>query len=73
MWQGAIDDGADWISIVIWNDYNEDSALMPGRWPFGSERYLFSRDESYLARHRLRQRLVQDGPAAGDHAGQAAS
>jgi len=48
MWKGAIDDGADWISIVIWNDYNEDSALMPGRWPFGSERYLFSRDESFL-------------------------
>ncbi len=47
-WQGAINDGADWISLVIWNDYNEDSALMPGRWPFGSERYLFSRDESYL-------------------------
>lgn len=48
MWKGAIDDGADWISIVIWNDYNEDSGLMPGRWPFGSERYLFSRDESFL-------------------------
>ncbi len=48
MWKGAINDGADWISIVIWNDYNEDSALMPMRWPAGSERYLFSRDESFL-------------------------
>ncbi len=48
MWRGAIADGADWISLVIWNDYNEDSALMPARWPFGSERYLYSRDESYL-------------------------
>jgi formylglycine-generating enzyme required for sulfatase activity len=47
-WQGAMNDGADWISLVIWNDYNEDSALMPGRWPWGAERYLFSRDESYL-------------------------
>ena len=47
-WKGAIADGADWISIVIWNDYNEDSSLMPGRWPFGSERYLFDRDESFL-------------------------
>ncbi len=48
MWQGAINDGADWINLIIWNDYNEDSALMPGRWPWGSERHLFSRDESYL-------------------------
>ena len=48
MWQGAIADSADWISIVIWNDYNEDSGLMPGRWPFGAERYLFDRDESFL-------------------------
>jgi formylglycine-generating enzyme required for sulfatase activity len=48
MWQGAIDNGADWISLVIWNDYNEDSALMPGRWPSGSERYLYDRDESLL-------------------------
>jgi formylglycine-generating enzyme required for sulfatase activity len=48
MWEGAINDGADWISIVIWNDYNEDSGLMPSRWPSGSERYLFDRDESFL-------------------------
>ena len=48
MWEGAINDGADWISLVIWNDYNEDSALNPGRWPAGAERYLNSRDESFL-------------------------
>lgn len=48
MWQSALNDGADWISIVIWNDYNEDSGLMPSRWPFGSERYLYDRDESLL-------------------------
>jgi formylglycine-generating enzyme required for sulfatase activity len=48
MWRGAIDDGADWISIVTWNDYNEDSALMPMRWPAGSERYQYDRDESFL-------------------------
>ncbi len=48
MWEGAINDGADWISLVIWNDYNEDSALMPMRWPPGSERYQYSRDESFL-------------------------
>ena len=49
MWQGAIDDSADWISIVIWNDYNEDSGLMPMRWPAGAERFLYDRDESFLA------------------------
>jgi len=48
MWEGAINDGADWISIVIWNDYNEDSGLMPYRWPGGSERYNYDRDESFL-------------------------
>lgn len=48
MWKGGIDDGADWISLVIWNDYNEDSALNPMRWPAGAERYQFSRDESFL-------------------------
>ncbi len=48
MWRGAIDDGADWISLVIWNDYNEDSALMPARWPHGSEREHVSRDGSFL-------------------------
>ena len=36
------------ISLVIWNDFNEDSALMPMRWPAGSERYQYSRDESFL-------------------------
>jgi len=48
MWEGAINDGADWISLVIWNDYNEDSALNPMRWPPGSERSHYSRDESFL-------------------------
>jgi formylglycine-generating enzyme required for sulfatase activity len=48
MWEGAANDGADWISLVIWNDYNEDSALNPMRWPPGAERYQYSRDESYL-------------------------
>ena len=47
-WHGAINDGADWISLVIWNDYNEDSGLMPGRWPFGAERDHFDRDETFL-------------------------
>ena len=47
MWQGAINDGADWISLVIWNDYNEDSNLMPYHWPPDSENH-YNRDGSYL-------------------------
>ncbi|MBF0243951.1 MAG: SUMF1/EgtB/PvdO family nonheme iron enzyme [Planctomycetes bacterium] len=48
MWEGAVDDGADMVGIVIWNDYNEDSNLFPGRWPFGSQKQYVSRDESFL-------------------------
>ena len=48
LWKGAINDGADMVGIVIWNDYNEDSNLFPGRWPFGDEKEYISRDESYL-------------------------
>jgi hypothetical protein len=48
LWEGAIRDGADMVGIVIWNDYNEDSNLYPGRWPFGAEKQYISRDESFL-------------------------
>ncbi len=48
MWEGIIRDGADWVELVTWNDYNEDSNLMPFRWPAGQERDYFVRDESYL-------------------------
>jgi len=48
LWEGAVRDGADMVGIVIWNDYNEDSNLFPGRWPFGSEKQYVSRDESFL-------------------------
>ncbi len=48
LWEGAVRDGADMVGIVIWNDYNEDSNLFPGRWPFGSEKQYISRDESFL-------------------------
>ncbi len=47
-WESAIRDGADMISIVIWNDYNEDSFLNPGRWPHGMDKPYASRDESFL-------------------------
>lgn len=48
MWEGLIRDGADWVELVTWNDYNEDSNLMPFRWPNGQERRYFNRDEAYL-------------------------
>jgi glucan endo-1,3-alpha-glucosidase len=48
MWEGIIRDGADWVELVTWNDYNEDSNLMPFRWPNGQERRYFNRDEAYL-------------------------
>jgi len=48
MWRSAIADGADWVSIVIWNDFNEDSGLMPFRWPAGQEKAYYDRDESFL-------------------------
>ncbi len=48
LWEGAIRDGADWISIIIWNDYNEDSNLMHFRWPAGSQKAYFDRDGSFL-------------------------
>ncbi len=48
MWEGLIRDGADWVEIVTWNDYNEDSNLMAYRWKEGWEKQYFDRDESYL-------------------------
>lgn len=53
MWEGLIRDGADFVEIVTWNDYNEDSILMPYRWrpggkPQPTDKRYFNRDESYL-------------------------
>lgn len=53
MWEGLIRDGADFVEIVTWNDYNEDSNLMPYRWrpggrPEPTDKRYFNRDESYL-------------------------
>ncbi|MFA6959204.1 MAG: endo-1,3-alpha-glucanase family glycosylhydrolase [Opitutaceae bacterium] len=53
MWEGLIRDGADLVEIVTWNDYNEDSILMPYRWrpsgkPQPTDKRYYNRDESYL-------------------------
>ncbi|MCX5660995.1 MAG: endo-1,3-alpha-glucanase family glycosylhydrolase [Planctomycetota bacterium] len=47
-WRGVIRDNADWVELVTWNDYQEDSNLMPFHWPANSEKRYFNRDESYL-------------------------
>ena len=47
-WRGLINDGADWVELVTWSDYQEDSNLMPFRWPAGAEKQYFVRDESML-------------------------
>ena len=50
VWEGIIRDGSDWVEIVTWNDYNEDSHLMPYRWswPPNTERQYNDHDEAYL-------------------------
>ncbi|MDA1140556.1 MAG: endo-1,3-alpha-glucanase family glycosylhydrolase [Planctomycetota bacterium] len=48
IWEGIIQDSADWVEIVTWNDYVEDSNLMPFRWPAGQEKDYYVRDESFL-------------------------
>jgi formylglycine-generating enzyme required for sulfatase activity len=53
IWDGIIRDQADLVEIVTWNDYNEDSNLMPYRWKSGDGNYAlyknyYNRDESYL-------------------------
>ena len=50
IWRSIIRDGADWVEIVTWNDYNEDSNLMPFRWsyPRNTERQYNDHDETFL-------------------------
>jgi len=50
IWRGIIRDNADWVELVTWNDYNEDSNLMPFRWsyPREVEKDYYVRDETYL-------------------------
>ncbi|HEY3332539.1 MAG TPA: endo-1,3-alpha-glucanase family glycosylhydrolase [Capsulimonadaceae bacterium] len=48
MWEGLIRDDADWVEIVTWNDYNEDTNLMPYRWQGGDDREYYDRDEAPL-------------------------
>jgi len=47
-WEAARRDGADLLSIITWNDYNEDSNLMPYRWQRGWGKQYYDRDEAVL-------------------------
>lgn len=48
MWQGIVRDRPEWVEISTWNDYTEDSHLMPWRWQRDLEKQAVSRDESFL-------------------------
>jgi glucan endo-1,3-alpha-glucosidase len=59
MWEGLIRDGADFVEIVTWNDYAEDSNLMPFTWegPLGR----VDRDEAALDATAYYARWFKDG------------
>jgi formylglycine-generating enzyme required for sulfatase activity len=48
VWRGLVDDRPPLVEITTWNDYNEDSNLMPFRWPAGAERDHITHDETFL-------------------------
>jgi formylglycine-generating enzyme required for sulfatase activity len=48
IWEGIIRDNADWVEIVTWNDYNEDTNLMHYKWKRDWDKATYNRDGSYL-------------------------
>ncbi len=48
VWEGIIRDQADWVEIVTWNDYNEDTNLMHYKWKRDWDKQFYNRDGSYL-------------------------
>jgi formylglycine-generating enzyme required for sulfatase activity len=48
VWKGIIRDDADWVEIVTWNDYNEDTNLMHYKWKRDWDKQLYNRDGAYL-------------------------
>ncbi len=68
-WEGIIRDRPEWVEIVTWSDYNEDSALMPFRWQRDWQKQYYDHDEAYLDmtqyyvkwyKSRARPPIVQD-------------
>ncbi len=48
IWEGIIRDNADWVEIVTWNDYNEDTNLMHYKWKRDWDKLNYNRDGSFL-------------------------
>jgi formylglycine-generating enzyme required for sulfatase activity len=48
VWEGIIRDNADWVEIVTWNDYNEDTNLMHYKWKRDWDKAIYNRDGAYL-------------------------
>jgi formylglycine-generating enzyme required for sulfatase activity len=48
VWEGIVRDGPEWVEIVTWNDYNEDTNLMHYRWMRQYDKFAFNRDGSFL-------------------------
>ncbi len=48
IWEGIIRDNADWVEIVTWNDYNEDTNLMHYKWKRDWDKQTYNRDGAYL-------------------------
>lgn len=48
VWESLIRDGADWVEIVTWNDYNEDTNLNHYKWQRQWDKPAYNRDGSFL-------------------------
>jgi formylglycine-generating enzyme required for sulfatase activity len=52
MWEGIVKDQPELVEIVTWNDYAEDTCIMPSAWDYRPRqitiRNVFARDESFL-------------------------
>ena len=48
VWEGIIHDRPEWVQIITWNDYNEDTNLMHYKWKRMWDKQLYNRDGSYL-------------------------
>jgi len=48
LWEGLIHDRPLWVQPVTWNDWNEDTNLMPSRWKRDWYKDSFNTDGSFL-------------------------
>ncbi|MCX7935763.1 MAG: endo-1,3-alpha-glucanase family glycosylhydrolase, partial [Planctomycetota bacterium] len=48
LWESIIRDGADWVQIITWNDYNEDTNLMHYKWKRQWDKPAYNRDGAFL-------------------------